>query len=186
MPHPSRRLGMIPVEVHARHGEDHHPGRGDRQRVRPRGHRLANVVAVHERADPLVPRVRGRRQRPQGQEVRRRRRLPPVLETQPEDGPEARDQARRRFRRRDPLPLPGWPDPVPVVAAELPGVRRVQGEVPRGEDPPTNLRDYHLDPARRSRASWRRDSSRRRRTHRNASDVAGCGAPRTRERLPRV
>ena len=52
-------------------------------------HRVPHLVAVHRRPGPILPAVRHRELRPEG-EAFRRGRLLPVLETQPQDGPHAR------------------------------------------------------------------------------------------------
>lgn len=52
-------------------------------------HRVPHLVAVHRRPSPILPAVRHRELRPEG-EAFRRGRLLPVLETQPQDGPQAR------------------------------------------------------------------------------------------------
>jgi hypothetical protein len=70
-----------------------------------------------------------------GQAVRRCRLLPAVLETQPEDGPQTRHEARRCLRRRHPFPLPGRPGSLPAVPAELPRVGRLPPAIPRDQDP---------------------------------------------------
>ena len=63
------------------------------------------------------------------------RRLPPLLEAQPQDGEEARGEARRSLPRRHPFPIPGRPSAVAVVVAQLPRFRSISRALPRGEDP---------------------------------------------------
>ena len=61
MPHPYRELfGMILPVARDVTGEIRVPDVVERGRVRPGVHRLADVVALDQRADPLVPGVRTR------------------------------------------------------------------------------------------------------------------------------
>src|SRR6266705_2995146 len=53
---------------------------------------------------------------------------------QPQDSAQTRDQARRCFRRRHSLPLPGRPGALATVAAELPRVGRGPQALSRRED----------------------------------------------------
>ena len=137
MPHPFRELvGMIPAES---------PRRRPAKIVIPDAvtEREYDLVCIGSPTWWLSTDVPVRsflesdtaRPDPEGEAFRRRRLLPPVLETQPQDGPQARHQARWCVRRRHPLPLPGRPGALAAVPAELPRVGQVPRAIPRGQDP---------------------------------------------------
>jgi hypothetical protein len=94
-----------------------------------------HMVAVDGRSGPLVPGVRCR-EPPlcAGREaIRRRRPLPPVLASQPEDSAETRNRARRCLLRRHSLPLRRRPGPLAPVADQLPRVGRAPRALSRGQ-----------------------------------------------------
>src|SRR4051794_18243060 len=93
------------------------------------------MVAFDERPDPLVPGVGRRGQGARPAALRGIRRVPPVLEAQPQDGEEARDEAGRSVPRRHSFPIPGRPGALAAVVAQLPRLRSISGALPRREDP---------------------------------------------------
>ena len=127
---------MLPAQLRGATGEIRIPDEVERRRVRPRLHRLADVVADDERADPLVPRsltpparlLRGKRF---AGFVVCRRYWSINLKAVKKLG----IRAGRRVRRRHPLLLRRRAGPVAAVAAQLLRQGREPRALPRREDP---------------------------------------------------
>ena len=81
----------------ARTGEIRIPDEAQDGRLRPRRDRLAHLVADDEHADPLLPQVAGRQERPRRQALRGLLGLASLLEGQHEGRQEARRGQRRQW-----------------------------------------------------------------------------------------
>src|SRR3954454_21089668 len=83
-----RRSGDAPGAAAPRHRRDPDPARGPPGQLRPRLHRLTDLVAHYEHAGPLVPPDRLDPTALRREALRRLRGLPALLAQQPQHGQE--------------------------------------------------------------------------------------------------
>ena len=106
-----------PGPAAAQDGKHQHPGRGPRRRLRPHRHRLPNLVADDQHADPLVSARPCREERAPRQALRGLHHVSPILEGKHQDDPGTRRDARRSSATGHPLRVRRQPGHVDVVVA---------------------------------------------------------------------
>jgi hypothetical protein len=128
-------LGMLPAQLRAATGEIQIPDEAREGNYDLICRRVTNLAFRAERADPLLPDVRGCRATVRWKAVRCVRGLPAVLEHQPEVDTKAWSATRRRVHLRHSLHVRRQPGSVVPVAPELFRKRGEQGALSRHEHP---------------------------------------------------